>query len=322
MARTLPIRTTAGCTRPRTAGGFTLLELLIVMGLLSVLTGMAVGVLGRRDPQMIAASVIGGACRAAQVTARSQGVPTEVWVRPGVDNQAASVQTLLLRPVAVFGFEPGQSSYDEALVPMIAGEDVPGGRFGHARSSGGSTKSALLRWPVTPAVMDLRDGFVCRLDLFLTSRTRATILKLPPAIELIVDEDLLPTMRLRLRADGGPSLAAVVSDVPLPLQRWCTVDVCCNGRLAWLQVDGREVANAPVAGSPLQEPDGVFEIGPAETPLPGIVDEVRWFVYEMGPPQTLPIELQPTRTFHFTYDLHGAPVAAPEVTYVPLEGDK
>lgn len=322
MASPTPIRTPSRRTEACAAGGFTLLELLVVMGLLSVLTGMAVGVLGRRDPHMIAASTIGGACRAAQVTARSQGVPTEVWLRPGVDNQPASVQTLLLRPVAVFGFEPGQASYDEALVPMLGGEDVPSGRFGHARSSGGNTKSSLLRWPVTPSVMDLRDGFVCRLDLFLTSRTRATILRLPPAIELLVDEDLKPTMRLRLRADGGPSLAAVVSDVPLPLQRWCTVDVCCNGRLAWLQVDGREVANAPVDGAPLQEPDGVFEIGPAETPLPGLVDEVRWFVYEMGPPQTLPIELQPTRTFHFTYDLHGAPIAAPEVTYVPLEGDK
>ena len=106
--------------RARDNEGFTLLELLVVMGLLAVLTGMAVGVLGRRDPHMIAASTIGGACRSAQITARSQGVPTEVWVRPGVDNQAALVQTLLLRPVAVFGFEPGQSSYDEALVPMIA----------------------------------------------------------------------------------------------------------------------------------------------------------------------------------------------------------
>ena len=164
MASPTPIRTPSRRTEACAAGGFTLLELLVVMGLLSVLTGMAVGVLGRRDPHMIAASTIGGACRAAQVTARSQGVPTEVWLRPGVDNQPASVQTLLLRPVAVFGFEPGQSSYDEALVPMLGGEDVPSGRFGHARSSGGNTKSSLLRWPVTPSVMDLRDGFVCRLD--------------------------------------------------------------------------------------------------------------------------------------------------------------
>lgn len=302
--------------------GFTLLELLIVMGLLSVMMGMAVGALGRRDPHMVAASTIAGACRSAQITARSQGVPTEVWVRPGLDTQAATVQTLLLRPVVVFGFEPGQASYDEALVPMLGGQDVPGGRFGHARSSGGDTKNALLRWPVTPALMDLRDGFVCRFDLFLRAPARATILRLPPAIDFLVDEDLRPTMRLRLRADGGPALAAVVSEVPLPLHRWCTVDVCCNGRLAWLQVDGREVASTPVAGAPLQEPDGVFEIGPPETPLPGMVDEVRWFVYELGSPQLLPIELQPTRTFHFRYDLHGEALAAPEVTYVQPEGEK
>ena len=126
MASPTPIRTPSRRTEACAAGGFTLLELLVVMGLLSVLTGMAVGVLGRRDPHMIAASTIGGACRAAQVTARSQGVPTEVWLRPGVDNQPASVQTLLLRPVAVFGFEPGQSSYDEALEREVEAQRISG----------------------------------------------------------------------------------------------------------------------------------------------------------------------------------------------------
>lgn len=68
MASPTPIRTPSRRTEACAAGGFTLLELLVVMGLLSVLTGMAVGVLGRRDPHMIAASTIGGACRAATVS--------------------------------------------------------------------------------------------------------------------------------------------------------------------------------------------------------------------------------------------------------------
>lgn len=302
-------------------GGFTLLELLVVMGILSVLTGMAIGTLRRTDPSRVAASMLAGERRAAQVTARSQGVPCEVVVRPGGDGEAATVQALLLRPVTVFGFEPGQGVYDEAYRPIVGGEDAPNGRFGHARKPLAGSRDALLRWPVDAGVMDLRDGFVCRLDLWIEARGRATVLRLPPAVELSLDDELRPTARLRLRGDNGPSLAAVPSEIPLPLQRWCTLDVCCNGRTAWLQLDGREIATVAAVGSPLQEADSVFEVSPAEAPIQGLVDEVRWFVYEFAPSQSLPIELRPARVYRFAYDLHGDPTAEPEIKWLAPNED-
>ena len=301
--------------------GFTLLELLVMMGILSVLTGMAIGMLGRTDPQMVTASILGGEWRAAQVTARSQGVPTEVWVRPGADGEAATVQSLLLRPVTTFGFEPGQVVFAEAYRPTLGGEDVPGGRFGHARRTLPGDRNALLRWPVDAGVMDLRDGFVCRLDLWIESRARGTVLRLPPAVDLGIDDELRPTARFRLRGDKGPGLAAVVSEVALPLQRWCTIDVCCNGRTAWLQLDGREIATAAAEGSPLQEGSGVFEVSPADAPLLGLVDEVRWFVYEFAPAQSLPIEMRPARVYRFAYDLRGDPTAEPEIKWLSPQED-
>src|SRR5687767_6237770 len=117
---------------PRHAG-FTLLELLIVIGVLSVLTGLSLGYLGRTDVTAVANSVLAGELRAAQLTARSEGVATEVLLRPGADNQPATVQARLLQPVVTFHFEPNEVSLDESLRPVVAGEDVPGGRFGHAR---------------------------------------------------------------------------------------------------------------------------------------------------------------------------------------------
>ena len=74
----------------RTAG-FTLLELLVVIGVLSVLTGLSLGYLGRTDPERIANAVLAGELRAAQLTARAEGVPTEVLLRPGVDGYAGSI---------------------------------------------------------------------------------------------------------------------------------------------------------------------------------------------------------------------------------------
>ncbi|MFY9340926.1 MAG: prepilin-type N-terminal cleavage/methylation domain-containing protein, partial [Planctomycetota bacterium] len=66
---------------PRSAG-FTLLELLVVIGVLSVLMGLSVGYLGKTDVSAIANSVLAGELRAAQMTARVEGAPTEVLVRP------------------------------------------------------------------------------------------------------------------------------------------------------------------------------------------------------------------------------------------------
>lgn len=311
-----------GIAQARSASkGFTLLELLVVMGLLSVLTGMAVGALGRVDPAESAASTIAGERRAAQVTARSQGVPTEVWVRPGRDGMPATVQSLLLRPIVVFGFEPGQRQFDEDLVASISGEDVPSGRFGHGRRAAEGDRNALLRWPAPPHVLDLRDGFVCRIDLRLETASRASVLRLPPAVDLLLDEEGRPTARFRLLGDGGTALAQVASPTALPLHRWCTLDVCCNGSTVWLQLDGRELATASAVGTPQQEGDGVFEVSPADAPFPGVVDEVRWFVYERAPVQLLPSELQPAETFRFTYDLHGDATAEPVVRYVDEVND-
>lgn len=303
---------------PRTSG-FTLLELLVVIGVLSVLTGLSLGYLGRTDPQRIADSVLAGELRAAQLTARAEGVPTEVLLRPGVDGQPATVQARLLRPVVTFHFEPNQPVEDEVMRPVILGEDVPGGRFGHARRPTGDGKAAVLRWPVTPSLLDLREGFVVRLDLWLEQRAAATVLRLPPAVELTLDADGRPRARLRLRGLGGDGnvLAVVGSELPLPVGRWTTLDVGCDGRTAWLTLDGRVLGEAVAEGTPQQEPEGLFEVVPADSPLDGMVDEVRWFVYTLNTPQFLPSECPLERAYRFAFDARGEATARPTVKFAP-----
>ena len=303
------------------SAGFTLLELLVVIGVISVLSGLSLGYLGKTDPHRVAASILAGELRAAQLTARAEGVPTEVLVRPGADGEPSTVQSRLLEALVTFGFEPGTPVLDEAMRPALGGEDLPGGRFGHGRRPVPGDRNALLRWPLPPAVADLKDGFLVRLDLRLEQRTAATVLRLPPALELVLDEQLRPRARVRLRGNSGDgtTMVAVGSELALPVGRWCTLDLGCDGRSLWLTLDGRELGRSVAEGGLQQAADGVFELSPAEAPLPGACDEVRWFLYTWSPAQNLPPALQPEQAYRFGFDARGEPTAAPVIRYVGEE---
>jgi prepilin-type N-terminal cleavage/methylation domain-containing protein len=306
--------------RPRQRG-FTLLEMLVVIGVISVLLGLAVGFLGRTDPQRVADSMIAGETRAAQMTARAEGLPTEVWIRPGTEGQPATVQARLLQPVVTFHLEPGEDVLAESLRPTLYGEDVIQGRFGHGRRSKDGERVPLLSWPAVPEVIDLREGFVIRLDLWLDHRVAATVLRLQPAVEVQLDDAGKPRARFRLRtaASESASSAAITSTLSLPLRRWCTLDIGCDGRWAWMTVDGREVGRTVADGTMQQDPKGMFEVSPGEAPLRGIVDEIRLFVYAFSPPQYLPPELLPDGAFRFAYDARGEASETPTVRYQALE---
>lgn len=309
--------------RSSRAGGFTLLELMMVIGVLAVLMGLSIGVLGRTDPQRVADSVLAGELRSAQVTARAEGLPTEVWIRRGRDGLPATVQSRLLAPIAAFHFEPGEPVLDERLRPTLGGADVPQGRYGHARESREGDRGPLLRWPVDPEMMNLREGFVVRFDLKLARRAAGKVLNFGTALELHLDDDGRLRGRWRTRGNSDAvQLATVSSAVPLPLERWCSVDAACDGTSAWLVVDGREVARTPAAGTPVQERDSVFEISPAEAPVPGIVDEVRLLVFKLGPAQDLPGELLPARDQVIHYDARGETDDVTTVAFVPPEDPK
>ncbi|MEC8652458.1 MAG: prepilin-type N-terminal cleavage/methylation domain-containing protein, partial [Planctomycetota bacterium] len=222
----------------RAEAGFTLLELLTVIGIISVLMGIGLGYLGKTDPELVAQTILRGERRSAQMTARAEGVPTEVWVRPGVDNQPAAVQSRLLEPVVSFQFEPNQPFLDPRLRPALAGEEVAAGRFGAARRPHEEDRLPLLRWPVPPLLADLRDGFVLRVDVYLEERRGCVLVDMPPMLEVRLDDRLVPDARLRVvDGQGQAQRKSLQSSLSVPLRRWSTVEVGYDGRSFWLEID-------------------------------------------------------------------------------------
>ncbi|MCB9887282.1 MAG: prepilin-type N-terminal cleavage/methylation domain-containing protein [Planctomycetes bacterium] len=302
--------------------GFTILELLVVTGVLAVLFGIGIGFLGRTDPNQVAASILSGETRAAQLTARAEGLPTEVFVTPGRDGESATVQGRVLQPVVSWRFEPSDGVVDDLLRASIGGEDEPRGRFGHARRPGGESNTALLRWDIKKEAADFSEGFALRFDLRLERRTACTVLRFGSAVDLQLDAELRPQARFRVRTSAdGTQGAQVRSERSLPLGRWCTLDVVCDGRQAWLSLDGRELGRVITEGRPLLEPQEALLVSPIDAPIPGVVDEFRVYAHVFSPPQFLPNELQPEQPYRFAYDSQGEAIATPEV-HLLLGGER
>lgn len=301
------------------SAGFTLLELLAVIGVISVLMGIGLGYLGKTDPLMLAGSILSGERRAAQMTARAEGVPTEVWVRPGGEAQAATVQARLLEPAVTFHFEPNTPVLDERMRPALSGDDVIAGRFGHARRPMADDLDPLVHWAVSPQIVDVRDGFLIRIDLFLEQRKNCVVIDMEPLLEVRLDSNLRPDARMRLSVvGGGTELKTIKSALSMPLHRWATLEIGCDGNSMWLAVDDREYARVDAVGTPHQTPEMIMDVSPRSSPVPGIVDELRFMVFGFSPAQQLPMELQPVKPFRFSYDKRGEPVEAPTIVYEQL----
>ena len=280
----------------RGARGFTLIELMTVMVMISVLMGFGIGFLQRGESDFDRAkAVLRDQVRLAATTARARGVPTEVLVQkqPG-DEGILQVRTRALRPVALWHMEVGERWFDERLRPVLQGDPVPG-RFGSALRTDPASKLPLLRVETSGDVFDLAHGFALRLELKLARRGQGVVARLGRGFALSLDANAVPSVQLTLRgAQTGGQTVEAAGHLPLAIERWVTLQFVHDGDEIVLLADGVEQARARARGELLQQKQDVFEVSPGDAPLDALIDEVQLLAYEIGPLLPLPpgIELR------------------------------
>ncbi|MHC4078566.1 MAG: prepilin-type N-terminal cleavage/methylation domain-containing protein [Planctomycetota bacterium] len=271
------------------AAGFTLMELMTVMALIAILAGLGIGFLGAGTNDMeIAWATIQDQLRLAHETARNSGRPTEV--RFTQTDGPLMVQARVLAPVGHWHLEPNEDYY-AGLRPELSGTPVENGRYGWAmRADLEEGKTVFAVATQGRARFDLVHGFGLRLEVKLEERVRTIVARFGQAFRIELDDQLVPSATLTL-ADPGPRPGrriTITGTQPLRLFQWTQLELIHDGQRLLLVVDGLEVARQSARGECYQLRGDLLEVSPGETPLHGLVDEIRLLAYELGEPQNLP----------------------------------
>jgi prepilin-type N-terminal cleavage/methylation domain-containing protein len=282
---------------PRNTAGFTLLELITVLGVIAVLSGIGIGFLSKSENDLeIAIAVVRDKIRLAHETARNTGRPTsvELFQRHDAETQELVGQYLSAKVLATVGqwhLEPGERAF-AGLDPELIGYPEKNGRYGHGMRPDpekGGTMFAI--HTKGEARFNMRHGFAFKIELFLESREKCVVAQLGPTFVLELDEDLAPIASMFLADPGsrrGPQVRIDTQDSELPLRRWVSVELVHDGRVFRLLVDGEEVGSKSAMGESFQDRQGnLFEVSP-DGSVPGIIDEIQLLAYHSDEQAELP----------------------------------
>lgn len=303
------------------AGGFTLLELIAVLGILSVLLGVGVGFLNRGSTDADAAiTAIRGQLRLAATTAQSDGLPTEVVFEGGQDGAASQIYARVLRDVGYWPFEERFRYLPRLLQPSLNGTREPRGRFGAAWRApvDAEGEPSGTMFEVATEGSDrfyLDEGFAFRADVRIEARLGAVLTRYGRCFEVRWDDDLVPSVVVTLGGDGMAGERIVVTDTrSLPMFDWATIEAVHDGRRLRLLVNDRLAGEREAVGEPFQENANLFLLSPRDAPMVGLVDDVILRAYGRSEPQFLPRDVvvrgldEPLR-----FDRRGAPVTQPKI---------
>lgn len=290
--------------------GITLLELLLVMGLLATVFGAGLGLFAALDlEQRQAAGVVKEALRTARESALSRQAPARVRV----DAAAGTLEPMRLLVIGTWAFErgdvPGQVEGAFGLDGAATGGTwVEDGWIGDALSLAGD---GLVEIPVQDEPdWDLRDGFRIELALRRDDTGGGRLLRLGGAVGLDVgaaggvrawftpvleEEGDVPRAAGRVQIESDPAV--------VPPGRWVRLVLAYDRRTLTLIADG--VPRVELEETrPVWTIDDFLVLSDEDRPFPGTVDSLVVSAMAVDQPLRLPESVR----------LEGAP---PEVRFGP-----
>jgi prepilin-type N-terminal cleavage/methylation domain-containing protein len=260
--------------------GMTLIELLMVMGLLALMLGVGVGVVASLDIGTYgASSLVRSSLRSANQWAMARQAPARVRIDPGTGRVAAEG----LAVVGTWQFESvppkGALGLDGEL---IGAELVEDGFVGRALSLAGAARGGSYVVPVhTDPAFAFEGGFQVQVALRPEEPRRGRVLMLDRSLKLEITQRLgivatVGTQRYdeeNGREVGAGNAVLSTPDEVLELGRWSRVLVSYDRSRLAILVEGVEVASLAEEGAVLPV-KAAMTLGGGDRPWGGSVDSL------------------------------------------------
>lgn len=267
---------------PKRVAGFTLVELLLVMGIIGVMLGTGLGIVTSLNPaERTAVGLVQSTIRSANNSAIASSAPARVHL----DVKAGTLVAESMQVVGTWRFDSEELTgafEHRGSVRGVAGSllDDDGYR-GSCLNFRGASRGARVEFGVDqdPA-FDPRLGFHVELAVRLDYYAATTLLDLGGVLLVEVGPrgELAATFVAEVIGETGvpakgPRIALRSGAGALRLERWSRVRISYNRHVLVLAVDGVELARRP-------ETAGVWRIhapltlGGGAVPFPGAMDEL------------------------------------------------
>lgn len=327
--------------RKRSQRGYTLIELLAVIGIIAMLSGVGVGLLrGARNDLERGAVALRQYARSAWLRSRQQQAPTILsLVEAPEDDEPSKLVLHGLYLASEWNFDKGEQGSPMDVFGfggnLEGGRIEPDGRHGNCLvpdPEGG--RNALTVRLASESAFDFRDGCLIQFDLYLDDYSDCKVLEMERMIEIGVDGGGFAEARVSLEGAGAQvgSRVTLKAPKPLSLKQWHRIQLRAQPGDFALLVDGVEMDHRQKTGMVGEAPaslywnrQGLLKISDGGLPVPGRIDSIRMYGYEILNEEVLPVDVDIQSTakdLHFTANGSLDPFYHPELPRFLLSGQQ
>jgi prepilin-type N-terminal cleavage/methylation domain-containing protein len=261
--------------------GLTLIELMLVMGILAVVMGAGLGTLASMNPaQGAALGVVQDALRSAHNSAIARNAPARVRIDP----TAGTIVAEAMLVAGTWHFESPNLEGADGLDGVSYGLDpllTEDGWLGKALDFRGSLPGAEVEFAIQDdPIYDISGGFAIDLAIRPETLSGGRLLEIAGCLEVDLTRDGGVRMKVQRRSIDstgrerkGAGLTVESEPGVLREKRWSQLRLQYDRRTARILVDGVDVGSTRSAFEVWQL-EGSLRIGGGSTPIQCLVDEL------------------------------------------------